>query len=287
MSDQNIKACAACKYQRRKCHKNCVLAPYFPPCRGEDFVNAHRLFGVSNILKILNNVEPDQKQAAINSIIFEANARKKDPVSGCVGTLRKLIHQFDAIRSELDITNQQLSYCRQREQQKLQQQQLQLLLASSSSLQQFGGSSSTLASMPLLQQIGATSSPPSPSLLNEFCASSSSSSSRLSMQQLGCRYLSNDPYYARDMKNFDQEYNYCPTIKEYEDIKPSDVKHINRVVDAYHHIENRIESKDAEESSAESMVGEKQQLDWVPDKESKNEAKVFTITNVIPKKEKW
>ncbi|CAN8269373.1 unnamed protein product [Cochlearia groenlandica] len=47
------QACAACKYQRRKCASDCILAPYFPHDRHNQFLNAHKLYGVSNITKII------------------------------------------------------------------------------------------------------------------------------------------------------------------------------------------------------------------------------------------
>ena len=48
----NNRACAACKYQRKKCNPDCVLAPYFPADNPQRFVNFHNLFGVSSILQL-------------------------------------------------------------------------------------------------------------------------------------------------------------------------------------------------------------------------------------------
>ncbi|KAH9331220.1 hypothetical protein KI387_003328, partial [Taxus chinensis] len=45
--------CAACKFRRRKCGEKCLLAPHFPPHDTLKFCIAHRIFGASNILKIL------------------------------------------------------------------------------------------------------------------------------------------------------------------------------------------------------------------------------------------
>ncbi|KAJ6688062.1 LOB DOMAIN-CONTAINING PROTEIN 27-RELATED [Salix koriyanagi] len=71
------QACASCKYQRRKCSSECPLAPYFPPDQPKMFQNAHKLFGVRKILKILENLESHQQEEAMRSIIYQANIRDR------------------------------------------------------------------------------------------------------------------------------------------------------------------------------------------------------------------
>ena len=111
----NPPACASCKHQRKKCDQNCELAPYFPASRYREFQNAHRLFGVSNILKVLNSVEPSQRQAAAESILMEGNARRNDPVNGCLGLIRDLKAQVEFYEKQLGIVNQYLAYFHERE----------------------------------------------------------------------------------------------------------------------------------------------------------------------------
>jgi hypothetical protein len=48
-----LSPCAACKILRRRCVDRCVLAPYFPPTEPHKFATAHRVFGASNIIKLL------------------------------------------------------------------------------------------------------------------------------------------------------------------------------------------------------------------------------------------
>ena len=48
-----LSPCAACKILRRRCADGCVLAPYFPPTEPAKFTTAHRVFGASNIIKLL------------------------------------------------------------------------------------------------------------------------------------------------------------------------------------------------------------------------------------------
>ncbi|KAF8378374.1 hypothetical protein HHK36_029713 [Tetracentron sinense] len=107
------QACAACKYQRRKCSADCPLAPYFPPDKPKMFQNAHRLFGVSNILKILNQLNPSQQMEAMRSIVFQADIREKFPTHGCCGIIYQLNYQLRQTEEELHAVNTKLAICRQ------------------------------------------------------------------------------------------------------------------------------------------------------------------------------
>ncbi|KAH9618391.1 hypothetical protein KSS87_018142 [Heliosperma pusillum] len=50
-----MSPCAACKILRRRCADKCVLAPYFPPTDPLKFTIAHKVFGASNIIKLLQS----------------------------------------------------------------------------------------------------------------------------------------------------------------------------------------------------------------------------------------
>ncbi|XP_038717814.1 LOB domain-containing protein 25 [Tripterygium wilfordii] len=100
--------CAACKFLRRKCLPNCVFAPYFPPEEPQKFANVHKIFGASNVSKLLNEVLPHQREDAVNSLAYEAEARLKDPVYGCVGAISVLQRQVIKLQKELDATNADL-----------------------------------------------------------------------------------------------------------------------------------------------------------------------------------
>ncbi|KAE9610035.1 putative transcription factor AS2-LOB family [Lupinus albus] len=114
------QACAACKYQRRKCTSECLLAPHFPADQPNVFLNVHKLFGVSNIVKILKILEPNQKQIAMDSIIIQSNYRNKYPVHGCCEEICRLQYQILWAEEELQVVYQQLETCRQQQQQKEQ-----------------------------------------------------------------------------------------------------------------------------------------------------------------------
>eukprot|EP01018_Ginkgo_biloba_P021765 Gb_19720 [translate_table: standard] len=110
------QACAACKYQRRKCSPECPLAPYFPPDQPKQFLNAHKLFGVSNILRILKQLDDSQKSDAMKSIVYQANAREKDPVHGCFGIIMMLQTQVERLKEELELVRSQVMFFEQQQQ---------------------------------------------------------------------------------------------------------------------------------------------------------------------------
>lgn len=86
MSSSN-SPCAACKFLRRKCTQECVFAPYFPPDQPLKFANVHKVFGASNVAKLLNELNATQREDAVNSLAYEAEYRLRDPVYGCVGLI--------------------------------------------------------------------------------------------------------------------------------------------------------------------------------------------------------
>lgn len=110
----NNPACAACKYQRRRCAPDCILAPFFPADETPTFLNVHRLYGVANIMKILNNLNSqDEKEEAMKSIKYEANMRAKYPVHGCLGIVRYLKYEIYVLFHYLQYIYEQLKFYRQ------------------------------------------------------------------------------------------------------------------------------------------------------------------------------
>nr|AZN28826.1 lateral organ boundaries [Fraxinus mandshurica] len=100
--------CAACKFLRRKCMPGCIFAPYFPPEEPQKFANVHKIFGASNVTKLLNELLPHQREDAVNSLAYEAEARVRDPVYGCVGAITFLQRQVERLQKELDAVNEDL-----------------------------------------------------------------------------------------------------------------------------------------------------------------------------------
>jgi hypothetical protein len=123
-NNNTTQACAACKYQRRKCAPDCILAPYFPHDRQRQFLNAHKLFGVSNINKIIKYLDPPLKDQAMRTIIFESDMRANDPVGGCYKYIQDLQAQIEYCKTELDLVLQQLAVFRAQSHDHHQQQQV-------------------------------------------------------------------------------------------------------------------------------------------------------------------
>lgn len=109
MASSSSSPCAACKFLRRKCTAECVFAPYFPPDQPHKFANVHKIFGASNITKLLNELPTHQREDAVNSLAYEADARVKDPVYGCVGAISVLQRQVAQLQNDLAIAHSDLA----------------------------------------------------------------------------------------------------------------------------------------------------------------------------------
>ncbi|KAH9611238.1 hypothetical protein KSS87_018054 [Heliosperma pusillum] len=48
-----ITPCAACKLLRRRCAQECPFSPYFSPHEPHKFASVHKVFGASNVSKLL------------------------------------------------------------------------------------------------------------------------------------------------------------------------------------------------------------------------------------------
>ncbi|XP_047336173.1 LOB domain-containing protein 36-like [Impatiens glandulifera] len=101
--------CAACKLLRRKCTQECVFAPYFPPDNPQKFANVHRVFGASNVSKLLKELSPNQREDAVNSLAYEAEFRLRDPVYGCVGLISILQHRLRQVQTDLENAKKEIA----------------------------------------------------------------------------------------------------------------------------------------------------------------------------------
>ncbi|BAF11692.1 LOB domain-containing protein 1 [Oryza sativa Japonica Group] len=96
-----LSPCAACKVLRRRCADGCVLAPYFPPTEPTKFTTAHRVFGASNIIKLLQELPESARADAVSSMVYEAEARLRDPVYGCAGAVCRLQKEANELKVQL------------------------------------------------------------------------------------------------------------------------------------------------------------------------------------------
>jgi hypothetical protein len=107
--------CGACKFLRRRCVPGCVFAPHFSGGRergAAQFAAVHRVFGASNVAKLLSRVPVALRRETARTVCYEAQARVADPVYGCVGTILALQHQVALLQGQLSVLQSQLFNCR-------------------------------------------------------------------------------------------------------------------------------------------------------------------------------
>lgn len=96
--------CGACKFLRRKCAADCIFAPYFCTEQGPaQFAAIHKVFGASNVSKLLLHVPVAERCEAVVTIAYEAQARIRDPVYGCVAHIFALQQQVGMIFTSIYI----------------------------------------------------------------------------------------------------------------------------------------------------------------------------------------
>ncbi|OVA13924.1 hypothetical protein BVC80_1783g6 [Macleaya cordata] len=94
--------CGACKFLRRKCVNGCVFAPYFSHEQGATVFSAiHKVFGASNVSKLLTHLPVRDRSEAAVTISYEAQARLRDPVYGCVSHIFALQQQVVSLQAQL------------------------------------------------------------------------------------------------------------------------------------------------------------------------------------------
>ncbi|KAJ6291272.1 hypothetical protein OIU76_023350 [Salix suchowensis] len=64
----------------------------------------HKVFGASNVSKLLMEVPESQRADAANSLVYEANLRLRDPVYGSMGAISALQQQIQLLQAELSAT---------------------------------------------------------------------------------------------------------------------------------------------------------------------------------------
>ncbi|KAK7284100.1 hypothetical protein RJT34_18839 [Clitoria ternatea] len=102
--------CGACKFLRRKCAADCIFAPYFCSEQGAArFAAIHKVFGASNVSKLLLHIPAHDRCEAVVTIAYEAQARIRDPVYGCVSHIFALQQQVACLQAQLMQVKSQLA----------------------------------------------------------------------------------------------------------------------------------------------------------------------------------
>ncbi|KAG0488342.1 hypothetical protein HPP92_006913 [Vanilla planifolia] len=94
--------CGACKFLRRKCTDDCIFAPHF--CSQDSsacFAAIHKVFGASNVSKLLQNMPFADRSEAVVTVAYEAQARLRDPVYGCVAQIFALQQQVAILQGQV------------------------------------------------------------------------------------------------------------------------------------------------------------------------------------------
>ncbi|KAJ9184708.1 hypothetical protein P3X46_004410 [Hevea brasiliensis] len=101
--------CSACKYLRRKCPLDCIFSPYFPSNDPERFSCVHKIYGSSNVGKMLQQLPVHLRAAAADCLCYEARCRIQDPVYGCVGIISLLYQQIHSAENQLAETKAEIA----------------------------------------------------------------------------------------------------------------------------------------------------------------------------------
>ncbi|GLT75443.1 hypothetical protein SLA2020_471680 [Shorea laevis] len=103
-------SCGACKFLRRKCASECVFAPYFCYDEAADhFAAVHKVFGASNVSKLLLHLPIHNRRDAALTVAYEALARMRDPIYGCVAHIFALQQQVAHLQEEIDALVNQMA----------------------------------------------------------------------------------------------------------------------------------------------------------------------------------
>ncbi|KAK4789593.1 hypothetical protein SAY86_016897 [Trapa natans] len=151
-----ITPCAACKLLRRRCAQECPFSPYFSPQEPQKFASVHKVFGASNVSKMLMEVPESQRADAANSLVYEANVRLRDPVYGCMGAISALQQQVQSLQAELNAVRAEILKYKYREANVLPSSHVTML----SNLDHAGVNVVSVAALPPVPQPHQPPSPP-------------------------------------------------------------------------------------------------------------------------------
>ncbi|QCD81667.1 LOB domain-containing protein 24-like [Vigna unguiculata] len=101
--------CGACKYQRRRCGSDCLLAPYFPAESIQRFAVVHHVFGGGNVSNILKSTSPESRKWVARALAYQAEARVRDPVHGCVGLIWEQEASLGILKEKLQKAKRELA----------------------------------------------------------------------------------------------------------------------------------------------------------------------------------
>ncbi|KAI9084329.1 hypothetical protein K1719_033671 [Acacia pycnantha] len=108
MDSDSSQSCSLCRHKGSVCKEECEYRQIFPGNRYQEFEKVKWLFGLKNMLTIIQSVEANQRQVAADSMFMEANAWRNHPVEGALGFASDLISQIHSLFNQLQAAKQQL-----------------------------------------------------------------------------------------------------------------------------------------------------------------------------------
>nr|ATI23617.1 transcription factor LBD21 [Brassica rapa var. rapa] len=105
---RSSSSCAACKLLKRRCTPTCIFAPHFRSSDQITFAKVHKVFGASNVSKLLSEVPEEQRQETVNSLAYEADVRLNDPVYGCIGAIASLQKKMLELQHDIAVARNRL-----------------------------------------------------------------------------------------------------------------------------------------------------------------------------------
>ncbi|BBN07288.1 protein MpASLBD9 [Marchantia polymorpha subsp. ruderalis] len=64
--------CASCKYLRKRCTDECVLAPYFPADQPLKFAIVHAHFDIVNVIELLHGIPESFRLSVVKDLVLQA-----------------------------------------------------------------------------------------------------------------------------------------------------------------------------------------------------------------------
>ncbi|CAH8391958.1 unnamed protein product [Eruca vesicaria subsp. sativa] len=108
----DLPICAVCEFFHDgpcRLGQPCNCAPFFPATEWEKFNRVHKIFGVVNVHKILNDLDEHQHhEKAVTALCYEAEARLNDPICGYVGSEFVLNNILNNLKREIDSASNEL-----------------------------------------------------------------------------------------------------------------------------------------------------------------------------------
>ncbi|XP_027346544.1 LOB domain-containing protein 25-like [Abrus precatorius] len=101
--------CGACKSLRRKCVAECLFAPHFPVENRQQFECMHHVFGSGHVASILKRVPEEARENIIKTLVYQAEARVRDPVHGCIALITEFENKLHQLQTDLEKAKKELS----------------------------------------------------------------------------------------------------------------------------------------------------------------------------------